>query len=224
MKLLVIIPAFNEASVIGSVIASVKTNLPTADILIVDDGSSDATSEQAKKHDVTVVRHIVNRGLGGAIGTGLAFAKRHAYDIAITLDADGQHDPKDAQTMIALLQKDKFDLVIGSRLVKGMLEMPSDRRLLNWLANAITFLLFGVKTTDSQSGFRAFNRKAIQTISLKTERMEVSSEIFAEINRLHLRFAEVPISVIYTDYSRAKGQQNSNKWSVGYKLMLRLFR
>jgi glycosyltransferase involved in cell wall biosynthesis len=224
MKQLVIIPAFNEASVIGSVITSVQISLPTADILIVDDGSSDATSEQAKKHDVTVVRHIVNRGLGGAIGTGLAYAKRHAYDIAITLDADGQHDPKDAQAMIALLQKDKFDLVIGSRLVKGMLEMPSDRRLLNWLANALTFLLFGVKTTDSQSGFRAFNRKAIQTISLKTERMEVSSEIFAEINRLQLRFAEVPISVIYTDYSRAKGQQNSNKWSVGYKLMLRLFR
>lgn len=224
MKLLVIIPAFNEASIIGSVITSVHKTLPDAEILIVDDGSSDATSEQAKKHNVMVVRHIVNRGLGGAIGTGLAFAKRHTYDIAITLDADGQHDPKDARAMIALLRQDQYDLVIGSRMIQGILEMPSDRRLLNWLANALTFLLFGVKTTDSQSGFRAFNRKAIQMISLKTERMEVSSEIFAEINRLKLRFTEVPISVIYTDYSRSKGQQNSNKWSVGYKLMLRLFR
>jgi hypothetical protein len=109
-------------------------------------------------------------------------------------------------------------------MLQGVLEMPSDRRLLNSLANTLTFVLFGVTTTDSQSGFRAFNRKAIQAIALKTQRMEVSSEIFAEIKRLNLRFSEVPISVIYTDYSRQKGQQNSNKWSVGYKLMLRLFR
>jgi hypothetical protein len=122
------------------------------------------------------------------------------------------------------LQNQAFDLVIGSRMLQGVLEMPSDRRLLNSLANALTFVLFGVTTTDSQSGFRAFNRKAIQAIALKTQRMEVSSEIFAEIKRLNLRFSEVPISVIYTDYSRQKGQQNSNKWSVGYKLMLRLFR
>lgn len=171
-----------------------------------------------------VVRHILNRGLGGAITTGLSFAKLHGYDIAITLDADGQHVPKDALPMIDLLTSGKFDIVIGSRLSKGTSNMPSDRRLLNWLANAATFVFFGVKTTDSQSGFRAFNRKAIESIRLKTERMEVSSEIFAEIRRLNLRHAEVPITVIYTDYSRSKGQQNSNTWSVGYKLMLRLFR
>lgn len=224
MKLLVIIPAYNEASVIGSVIHLVRKHIPSADILIIDDGSQDETYAQAKKLDVMVVRHILNRGLGGSIATGLSFAKLHGYEIAITLDADGQHDPQDALPMLDLITEHNFDLVIGSRLTKGARHMPTDRRVLNWLANFLTFALFGVKTTDSQSGFRAFNRKAIESISLKTERMEVSSEVFAEINRLKLRFTEVPITVIYTQYSRSKGQQNSNKWSVGYKLMLRLFR
>lgn len=224
MKLLVIIPAFNEASVITSVIDSVRSTLPSANILVVDDGSQDGTYTQAQKHGVMVVRHILNRGLGGAIATGLSFAKLHDYAIAITLDADGQHDPQDALPMIELIQKHHFDIVIGSRLTKGAQNMPPDRRILNRLANALTFFLFGVNTTDSQSGFRAFSRRAIESISLKTERMEVSSEVFAEIKRLKLRFTEVPIKVIYTQYSRSKGQQNSNKWSVGYKLMLRLFR
>lgn len=224
MKLLVIIPAFNEASVIGSVIQSARKSLPSASILIVDDGSQDDTYAVSQKHGVMVVRHILNRGLGGAITTGLSFAKLHGYEIAITLDADGQHDPQDALPMIDLITQHNYDIVIGTRLAKGARHMPSDRRVLNWLANTLTYVLFGVRTTDSQSGFRAFNRKAIESISLKTERMEVSSEVFAEIKRLKLRFAEVPITVIYTHYSRSKGQQNSNKWSVGYKLMLRLFR
>lgn len=224
MKLLVIIPAFNEASAIGSVVRSVRKHMPLADILVVDDGSQDETATQAKQQQALVVRHLLNRGLGGAITTGLSFAKLHGYDLVITLDADGQHNPLDALPMIDLIKNRKFDIVIGSRLSQGTSRMPWDRRLINWVANAITLVFFGVKTSDSQSGFRAFNRKAIESIRLKTERMEVSSEIFAEIRRLNLRHAEVPITVIYTDYSRSKGQQNSNQWSVGYKLVLRLFR
>ncbi len=224
MKLLVIVPAFNEAQVIGEVIAAIAKALPQAEILVVDDGSQDTTSSTATSLGSLVVRHIINRGLGGAIGTGLAFAKAQGYTHAITLDADGQHDPLDALPMIELLTRNQADIVIGSRLTHPLAAMPTDRLILNRLANVLTFILFGVTTTDSQSGFRAFNRRAIESLTLKTERMEVSSEIFAEIKRLKLRFAETPIKVIYTDYSRAKGQQNSNQWSVGYKLVLRLFR
>lgn len=224
MKSLVIIPAFNEAEVIASVIATVKKTLSDSDILVIDDGSSDKTAEISRDMKAIVIRHIVNLGLGGAISTGLAYAKTHLYDVAITLDADGQHDPSDALEMIRMIKNDQCDIVIGSRMIGNIDQMPHDRQILNYLANLLTFILFGARTTDSQSGFRAFNRKAITGITIKTQRMEVSSEIFAEIKRLQLRLLEIPIKVIYTPYSRAKGQQNSNKWSVGYKLMLRLFR
>jgi len=102
--------------------------------------------------------------------------------------------------------------------------MPFDRLIISWVGNIVTFLLFGIWTTDSQSGFRAFNQKAIRVVKIKTQGMEVSSEIFGEIKRHHLRLAEVPIRVIYTDYARKKGQKNLNAPRVVLKLLLRLFR
>lgn len=224
MKPLIIIPAFNEAKVIGSVIDLTRKTVSDADILVVDDGSGDSTGEVAKKKKAKVVRHILNRGLGGAIGTGLAYAKQHGYGMAVTMDADGQHDPLDAKKVFYLLKSGKADVVIGSRLISTKGSMPADRILINRLANFFTYLMFGVLSTDSQSGFRGFNRRAIESINIRTDRMEVSTEIFSEIKRLKLKFAEVPIKVIYSDYSRAKGQRNSNAISILYKLMIRLFR
>jgi len=102
--------------------------------------------------------------------------------------------------------------------------MPVDRLLVNWLSNFLTWLLFGVWTSDSQSGFRAFSKKAIELLKLKTERMEVSSEIFAEVRRHQLTLTEVPIRVIYTAYSQRKGQSTLNALHVFFKLVLRLAR
>lgn len=224
MKVLIIIPAYNEARIIASVIKAVKQAQPSASILVIDDGSDDLTSEEAKATGALVIRHMLNRGLGGAIGTGLAFAKKYHFDIAVTIDADGQHDPQDIAKAIEPVCNHQADVVIGSRLLAFRYAMPIDRRLINRIANAVTFILFGVRTTDSQSGFRVFGSKAIQSLSLRTDRMEVSSEIFTEIKRLHLKVVEVPITVRYTQYSLSKGQTNRNMWQVGYKLVLRLFR
>jgi glycosyltransferase involved in cell wall biosynthesis len=223
MKLLIIIPAYNEAPVLGRVIQGVIKRLPHAEILVVDDGSVDATAEVAQLAGAEVVRHPLNRGLGGAIGTGLLFAKRNNYDACITFDADGQHVADDLLVMEQMLAAEPVDVVIGSRFLRNN-TIPFDRVVLNAGANLLTWLLFGVYSSDSQSGFRGFSRKAIRAIRIKTQRMEASSELFGEIARLNLHYQEIPIRVRYTKYSRLKGQKNSNAWPIFSKLVLRLFR
>ena len=224
--MVIIIPAFNEAQVLPQVIKEIRqqTRSWRPQIVVVNDGSSDATGEVARQAGATVVTHRLNRGLGAALGTGLAYAKQVGADIAVTLDADGQHDPADIGKVMAPVIKRQADVVIGSRLNSNRGRMPADRLMVNWLSNLVTWLLFGVWTSDSQSGFRAFSKQAIQWLRLKTERMEVSSEIFGEIKRHRLNLAEVPIRVIYTDYSRRKGQSPLNAARVLFKLLLRLAR
>ncbi len=226
LKASIIIPAFNEAPVIGQVIQAIKqaTAALRPEIVVVDDGSRDATAEVAQQAGAKVLTHRLNRGLGASLGTGLAYAKLTGADLVVTLDADGQHDPADINRVIRPLLNYRADVVIGTRLKSITGRMPLDRLALNWFSNLITWLLFGVWTTDSQSGFRAFSKKAIKFLNLKTQRMEVSSEIFAEIRRHNLKFTEVPIKVIYTDYSRRKGQSNLNAPRVLFKLLLRLAR
>lgn len=227
MKYLVIVPAFNEAPIIYQTLVGLKKTVQSTgkfDIIVIDDGSTDETRSEAKKAGITVVRHRLNRGLGGALSTGIEFAKRHEYDLAVTFDADGQHNPADVLKAIKPIEEGRADVVIGSRTTSQKGRMPWDRVLLNWGSNLLTWVLFGVWTTDSQSGFRAFSKHALQVIELKTERMEVSSEFFAEIKKHHLKVMEIPITVIYTDYSRKKGQDNLNALNVFAKLLLRLAR
>lgn len=227
MRVLVVIPAFNEVSVIATTIKDVITQLkryPHAEVLVVDDGSSDGTAAVAKNTGVHVVSHILNRGLGGALGTGLAYARHHGFDVVVTMDADGQHDSGDLHSVLAPILSHQADIVIGSRFLSSIKAMPRSRQILNRLSNLFTYLLFGFSSSDSQSGFRGFGPKAVAQLQLRTERMEVSSEIFSEVKRLHLTLTEVPISVIYTSYSLSKGQQGINAVDVVYKLILRLFR
>ncbi len=224
MRRLIIVPAYNEAQVIFTTITKLKKRLNKKfDILVVDDGSLDQTFPEAKKTHVRIVRHPLNRGLGAALGTGIAYARKGKYDLAITFDADGQHDPRDINKAVKPIEASKADLVIGTR-TKGIGNMPFDRWVINWASNILTFLLFGIWTSDSQSGFRAFSKKALHYIEIKTEGMEVSSEIFSEVKKHQLKVAEIPIHVIYTTYSRSKGQTNLNAFNVLVKLLLRLAR
>ena len=208
MKTLVVVPAYNEAQVISQTLKELKPVCKKieADLLVVNDGSTDKTREVALKEKVLVVSHSVNRGLGGAIGTGIEFARIYNYDLAVTIDADGQHLPEDIFKAIDPIIEDSADVVIGSRFMNKKLELPPDRKFLIQMSNWLTYLLFQQKTTDSLSGFRAFNRKAI------------------EIKRLDLRLTEVPITVLYTDYSITKGQKRSNSINIVWKLFVRLFR
>lgn len=226
MKAVIVVPAFNESPVIQRVIRSIPkklTGVDKIDILVVDDGSTDETYSLAQKSNAIVIRHVINRGLGAAIKTGLEWAKQESADIIVTFDGDGQHDPKDLEKLITPIVEKKADLVIGSRFKKKQ-KIPFDRLLINWLANLSTFLLFGVFSTDSQSGLRAFSKKATKLIEFKADRMEFSSEILLEAKRHKLRVSEIPANAIYTSYSRAKGQKNTNAIPVFTRFLVRLLR
>lgn len=215
MKLFAVIPCFNEASHVGSVVSVVRSLVDG--VIVVDDGSRDTGGEEARAAGATVVRHAVNLGLGAALGTGFAVALRLGADAVVTLDADGQHAAEEIARFRSALQEGN-DAVIGSRFKGDLSQMPRTRRFAQRAGNALTFLLFGLWTSDSQSGFRAFSRRALEAMRLRTNRMEVSSEIIGEIARLRLKWVEVPITAIYTDYSLSKGQSAR----VGMKTAIRL--
>lgn len=225
MKTLIIVPAYNEAGVIAETLKTLRETLRekkiVADILVVDDGSTDSTGSIALPHTTYLLTHGRNCGLGAALSTGIEFARREGYDYAVTFDSDGQHDAGDIPRALSKL-KSGYDVVIGSRFIGTHSGMPASRRVILFLGNLITFLFFGVWTSDSQSGFRGLSRRAIEVISLKSNRMEVSSEFFGEIHRLGLKFAEIPIHIRYTPYSLKKGQKNSQSASVLLKLLYML--
>ena len=223
MKLVVVIPAFNESAVIFRVLKSLPKKLKgisMIETLVVNDGSTDTTAYEAKRAKVNVISHLLNRGAGAATKTGIDYAINNNADIVVTFDADGQHNSDDIQYVINPIITKQADLVIGSRLKKDQ-KIPLDRLLLNWLANLVTFLLFGIFSTDSQSGLRAFSKKAIQLIDFKGDRMDFSSEILLEAKRNKLKIIEVPITAIYTYYSRKKGQKNANALSILIRFLVR---
>jgi glycosyltransferase involved in cell wall biosynthesis len=170
MKTLIIVPAYNEAIVISETLKTLRHSLAkdkvTADILVVDDGSTDGTGLEAQKETDYLLTHRQNCGLGAALATGIEYAKREAYDYCITFDSDGQHDARDIHKALIELQAGN-DIVIGSRFIGTHSGMPKIRRIVLFLGNLITFLFFGIWTSDSQSGFRGFGRKAIQQINPK---------------------------------------------------------
>lgn len=215
MKIFALIPAFNEETTIADVLTRTK---PFVDgMIVVDDGSTDRTSQIARTQGAIVVGHVINRGLGAAIGTGFAVAQRLGADVVVTLDADGQHDPAAIKKCIEAIEQGA-DVVIGSRMLTGFVGMPLHRRIAQIVGNIVTFVLFGAWVTDSQSGFRAFTQYALEKIQIRTNRMEVSSELIAEAKRNQLKLVEVPIKAVYTEYSLSKGQN----FFVGLKTVLKL--
>lgn len=218
-KRVIVIPAYNEEQTIHDVLQSAVTISDR--VLVVDDGSTDRTAEIAEAAGAQVIRHSVNRGLGGALGTGLAGALKLDADLIVTMDADGQHRTEDAKRIFDQLSDGKVDFIIGSRMLKAGKGMPTHRKIANVIGNALTWALFGLWVTDSQSGLRGMTRHAAERIELKTNRMEVSSEFVKEIKDKNLRFAETPIEVIYTEYSLSKGQGFSTGLKTAGKLILR---
>lgn len=223
-RVAVIIPAYNEARVIGDVVKGIIKALKKAgyntDVVVVNDGSKDNTSAEAKKAGAIVIDHILNSGAGGATATGLSYANQNGYDIAATMDADGQHAPEDVVKGIDEIQRQDADLLIGSRLINAE-GMSKTKRLGNKGLSMITYLLFGINTTDSQSGLRIFSRKTLETLRWKTAGFEFCSEMIWRAKQLGLTIGEYPIRAIYTEYSRSKGQNNWNAVNILKSLVKR---
>jgi glycosyltransferase involved in cell wall biosynthesis len=228
-KQIIVIPAYNEEATVAQV---VRDAIRVADaVVVVDDGSRDRTSALAREAGAIVVRHAVNRGLGGALGTGLAAAVKLGADAVVTMDADGQHRAQDAARVFERIAKGDVDFVIGSRMLtreesspgSQSGKMPVHRVLFNAVGNMLTYLLFGVWVTDSQSGLRGLSRRAAETIDLRTNGMEVSSEFIKELREKRWQLAEISIPAIYTDYSLSKGQSFTVGVKTAAKLIIRRF-
>lgn len=224
MKLCVVIPAYNEATALEDVLRQLNHALDISayksEIVVVDDGSTDETAIIAQNNSATVIKHILNSGAGGATATGLSYAQQHHYDLAATMDADGQHDAKDVIRCVDELVRTKSDLLIGSRLInsKGMSKV---KILGNKGLSLITYLLFGINITDSQSGLRVFSRNSLEQLKWKTRGYEFCSEMLWRANQQGLRIHEYPIKAIYTDYSKSKGQNNWNAFNIINSLIKR---
>lgn len=214
----VVIAAFNEAQVVAAV---VREALAHADaVVVVDDASADDTARAALLPGADVLRHPVNLGQGAALQTGIAYAIRSGATHIVTLDADGQHDPAEIERMLAALQDAGAQVALGSRFLGRAVDMPAGRRRLLRLAVAFTRLSTGLKVSDSHNGFRVFTAEAARRIRIRQNRMAHASEILEEIARQRLAYVEVPVTIRYTAYSRAKGQSGFNSLNILLDLLM----
>lgn len=220
-KIFIVLPARNEAQQIGEVILEIKKE-GFENIVVVDDGSMDKTAEVAENSGAKVVRHIINRGAGAATFTGIKAALELDAGVIVTMDADGQHASEDIQNLVKPILNKEVDVVLGSRLIdkKGM---PMIRRLFNFAGNFVTWILFGMWVSDSQSGFKAFSKQAAEKIEIKTNGYEFCSEVIREIRAKKFSYTEISIQTKYTEYSMQKGQSFANGVRTFMKLVLRSF-
>jgi len=212
----IVIPGYNEGGMIATTIASIRDWLPN--LVVVDDGSSDNTADQAKWAGAHVVRHSVNLGQGAALGTGIRYALIHGADYIITFDADGQHQPKDIEVLLQIAREQRADVVLGSRFLGQASNIPTHRRWLLRLATAYTRLTTGLNLTDAHNGLRLFNRRAAQQLRLRQNRMAHASEIVEWIGASGLKVVEAPVNIVYTSYSLAKGQRFSASFDILWDL------
>ena len=195
MKITIGIPAFNEEKNIAKIITRLKKI--TNSIIVCDDGSSDMTSEIANNLGVIVVKHEKNTGYGAAINTIFQRAKDIEAEILVTFDADGQHRVEDIGEVINPIQENIADIVIGSRFLQKNDQVPGYRKIGIKAITKVTNASINQKLTDSQSGFRAYNKKVLQNIFPSDKGMGISTEILIKASQKNFRITEVPVTILY---------------------------
>jgi glycosyltransferase involved in cell wall biosynthesis len=213
---LIIVPAYNEAANLARTIDSIRSDVPWADIAVVNDGSADATAEIARAKGVIVLNLPYNLGIGGAVQTGYVYAAENGYDVAIQVDGDGQHDPAYIPVLLAPLELGSADLVVGSRFIGPSLFRSSLARKIGikWFALAIS-LLIGRTVTDTTSGFRAANRSVIEFFAAAYPQDYPEPETVVMVHRAGFRIQEVPVEM----YERQGGRSSINVWRSAYYMI-----
>ncbi len=196
-RVVAIIPAYNEERFIGSVVLKARRFAGT--VIVVDDGSSDDTAAVAEAAGAVTVRHATNQGKGVALNTGFARARELAPDAVVVLDGDGQHLTSEMDQVLAPALAGEADIVVGSRYLEHTSDVPRHRVLGHWAFNRLTRLTSGIASTDSQSGYRAFSRRAVDALHFSSHGFSVESEMQFLAQDLGLRLKEVPITIRYTD-------------------------
>ncbi len=204
----IIIPMYNEELTIKEVVLELQAKYPDFEIIIVDDGSTDNSYNQAKIKGVWLIKHIVNLGQGAAIQTAIEFAMRKNIKYIITFDGDGQHNADDIKEFIQTL-KSGYDIVLGSRFLGKAENIGVLKKYFLKLSRVFTFFSTGIWLTDSHNGFRAINISNPNFI-LRENRMAHASEIIDLIKELNMKYIEKPCTIRYTNYSLQKGQSISN--------------
>jgi glycosyltransferase involved in cell wall biosynthesis len=203
-KILIIVPAYNEEWSIGEVIEGVQRCLPQSDTLVVNDGSTDHTSEKAKASHAIVLDLPFNLGIGGAVQTGYRYACEKGYDIAIQVDGDGQHSPHEIIKLVDALEKRKVDMVIGSRFIGNPGYRASTmRRLGIAILSRIISLIVRQRVTDPTSGFRAVNQNAIQLFASDYPQDYPEPEILVLLSRCGLKMEEIPVEIVQRSYGES---------------------
>ena len=205
MKIGVLIPAYNESERIGSLVSKILTLEKIAEIVVVDDGSSDSTYEEAKKAGATVLRHEKNQGKGAALRTGFSYVKGKDLNAVITMDGDGQHKWDEIPHFIEAFEKSNADIIVGSRMHKCK-DMPLIRYLTNHFTSFVTSLIGRCKVTDSQSGFRLISIDVLKRLELSSSNFEIESEVIIKAARQGFQIKEIPISTIYWADSAKKSK------------------
>jgi len=209
----VVIPVYNEARAVGAVIRGLREHFPN--VVCVDDGSSDGTWDVLRAEAPHALKHLVNRGQGAALQTGTTYALRQGAERIAHFDADGQHRVEDLARMASLVASGTCDIALGDRFSGDTSGIPAGRRLL--LRTAVLFhrVSSGIQLNDVHNGLRVLSRTAAERIELTADRMAHASEIVDLIARSGLRVSQVPVTIRYTDYSKAKGQS----WTGGFRII-----
>lgn len=215
----VIIPVYNEERVVANVVRDVLTYFDM--VICVNDGSSDNSTGEIAKTTAILINHPINLGAGAAIQTGMEYALRNrATNYFVTFDADGQHDARDIETMLDYLRKHHLDVVFGSRF-KGIIHniSPVKKAFLN-LAHLFSAFDSGINLSDPHIGLRVFNRRFAENLNITMPDFAHASEIVYRIKEGKYAYGEVPVTVTYTDYSKAKGQPMLNAVNITFDLLL----
>lgn len=215
-----IVPVYNEGQVIGDVIRNARKTFPN--IVCVDDGSRDNSADEIRSAAAHLVQHPVNLGQGAAIQTGVEYARRQpGSKCFVTFDADGQHQVEDVVAMLERLRAEDVDIVVGTRFHGDTSHIPWIKR---FVLKTVVFLSPRTRKlglTDAHNGLRVFNRKVAEELNITLSGMSHASEIVQLIDRRGWRVAEEPVTILYTDYSMAKGQSMINGVNIVFETMLK---
>lgn len=217
-KVFVVIPAFNEQAVIRKVLTEL---IPFHySIVVVDDGSTAELKELIEDLPVYLLRHRVNLGQGAALQTGIEFSLSKGADYIITFDADGQHRAADIAGLLSPLENKEADIALGSRFLQDSSHIPARRKRLLKMARLANYIFTGLLLTDAHNGLRALTATAASQVRLRQPGMAHATEIISIIRKKGLRYKEVPVTIVYTDYSKNKGQTIWSGFRIFFDILL----
>ena len=225
LKKLAIVPAYNEGEMVARVVREIRRHAPNFDVLVVDDGSTDATAAEAEAENAIVLRHPYNLGIGGAMQSGYKYALRHGYDVAVQVDGDGQHKPEYIPKMLNALRTagDEADMVYGSRFRGNPgYKVPLGRRLGNLIFSIVLSAITRKRITDPTSGFRMTNRRGIELFARDYPHDYPEVEALLMLHAHHLRIHEVQVRMNARGFGRSSIDYPRSAYYMA-KVLLALF-